>query len=166
MSFPRTLTVLAITLVFSPLFSDPAAAQFFPGRIALPQYDFTWTWGDEALARGGFQDLNMFGNEGGFRCELMATMRPGSRLSRQDVRRLENDIRDNLYFVQAAAMTMYMLESRSELGYATLACAKPEARANDDEEARARREARALERAARERERRRARRARQEADDP
>lgn len=163
MSFPKILSSLAISLFSSQLLVDTAAAQF--GYQTLPQYDFTWTWGEEALARGSFNDIRMNGNEGGFRCELNATMRPGSRLSRQDLNRIENDIRNNMFFVRAASNTMYMLESRSELGYATLECAKPQAEMDADEEKRAAREARARERAARERERRRARREREEANE-
>ena len=163
MSFPKILSAVAVALFSSQLFVDTAAAQF--GYQTLPQYDFTWTWGQEALARGSFNDLAMVGSEGGFRCELNATMRPGSRLSRQDLNQIEDDIRSNLYFVRSASNMMYMLESRSELGYATLACARPQAELDADEEKRAAREARARERAARERERRRARREREEANE-
>ena len=162
MSFPKTLPIIAITLLASQLFLDTAAAQF--GYPALPQYDFTWTWGEESMARGSFNDLTMIGNEGGFRCELNATMRVSSRMSRQDLNRIESDIRNNLFFVRSASNMMYYLEAQRELGYATLACEKPQADLDADEEKRAEREARARERAARERERRRARREREEAN--
>ena len=165
MSFPKTLTVLVTVLFSSPLFLSTASAQFtYPGRIQLPQYDFTWTWGDESMARGSFNEMTMIGGESGFRCELSATMRVSSRLSRQQLQQLENDIRQDVYFVQASVRAMNMLEAQRELGYASLACERPQADVDADEEKRAAREASALERAARERERRRARRAREEAD--
>ena len=130
------------------------------GRMVLPQNDFTWNWGDEALARGGNRQLSMFGSESGFRCELNARMRLTSRLSRQDIRSLENSIRDNVFFVQAVANSMYYLEIQRDLGYATLDCVRPQVDRDQDEEARTEREEKARERAARERERRRARRER------
>tara|TARA_Y100000588_G_C14114434_1_gene864458 strand:+ start:316 stop:717 length:402 start_codon:yes stop_codon:yes gene_type:complete len=132
--------------------------------MALPQNDFTWNWGDETLARGGHRQLSMIGSESGFRCELDARMRITSRLSRQDIRNLENQIRNNVFFVQAVANSMYYLELQRDLGYATLNCVRPQVDRDADEEARANRETRARERAARERERRRARRARQDDD--
>jgi len=156
MSFPKTLPIIATALLGSHLFVNTAAAQL--GMAVLPQNDFTWTWGEESLARGSFRNLSMIGSDGGFRCELNATMRSTSRLGRQELNRIENNIRDNLYFVRSAANMMYSLDVQRELGYATLACEKPQVDLDADEEKRAAREARARERAARERERRRARR--------
>ena len=160
MSFPKTLPIIVATLLGSHLFVNTATAQL--GMAVLPQNDFTWTWGDESLARGSFRNLSMIGSDGGFRCELNATMRSTSRLGRQELSRIENNIRDNLYFVRSVANMMYNLDLQRELGYATLACERPQVDLDADEEKRAEREARARERAASERERRRARRAARE----
>jgi len=103
----------------------------------------------------------MIGSDGFFRCELTGRLRVGSRLSRTDVRQLEDSVRNDLSFVRAANNAMYTLESRGELDWATLDCAKPEP-TEADEAKRDEREARAREKAARERERRRARRQREE----
>jgi hypothetical protein len=132
----------------------------YVGRMVLPQNDFIWNWGDEALGRGGIQQLSMIGSESGFRCELNARMRLTSRLSRLDIRRIETSIRDNVFFVQAVANSMYYLDLQRDLGYATLDCVRPQVDRNEDEEARTEREVKARERAAKERERRRARRSR------
>lgn len=160
MSFPRTIQVVAVALFSNTLFLNPASAQFGYGLSNLPQNDFMWTWGRNVDA-GGITDFSMIGNERAFRCNLMGRLRVGSRLSRNDVRQLENSIRDNLSFVRAATNAMYNLESRGELDWATLECVTPEP-TEADEAKRDQREARALEKAARERERRRARRQREE----
>jgi hypothetical protein len=149
----------AILLIACFFYLTTANPQYI-GRMVLPQNDFTWSWGDENLARAGNRQLSMVGSESGFRCELNARMRLTSRLSRQDIRTLENSIRDNVFFVQAVANSMYYLEIQRDLGYATLDCIRPQVDRDADEEARAEREVKARERAARERERRRARRER------
>ena len=162
MSFPRSIPIVAVALLSNTLLLTPASAQFgvgLPGQN-LPQYDFTWTWGRDVDA-GGIDDFSMIGNDGFFRCALTGRLRVGSRLSRNDVRQLEDSIRNDLSFVRAANNAMYTLESRGELDWATLDCAKPQP-TEADQAKRDEREARAREKAARERERRRARRQREE----
>ena len=164
-SFLKSVRVVAVVLLSNPLFLNTASAQFgtgFPGQSNLPQNDFTWTWGDQDSSGRGIDDFSILGNEAGFRCVLMGELRIGTRMSRMDVRALENDLRTNAYFVRAAANAMYRLDASGEIDWATLACERPQSRMDDDEEKRDEREARALEKAARERDRRRARREREE----
>ena len=154
--------IIATVLLSSAFLVQTAQAQFFPRQ--LPQNDFTWTWGDPERAANKFEDFSMRGGEGGFNCELAGGLSPVSRLTRMDVRQLEDELRQNMFFVQAASNLMYQLDARRDIEWATLACAKPQTTRDQDEEARAEREARALERARRELERRRARQARDEED--
>jgi hypothetical protein len=149
----------AMFLIVGLLCFTTATPQYV-GRMALPQNDFTWNWGDENLARGGTKELSMVGSESGFRCELNARMRLTSRLSRLDMRRIETSIRNNVFFVQAVANSMYYLDYQRDLGYATLDCARAKVDRDADEEARTEREVKARERAAKERELRRSRRSR------
>ena len=136
-SFPKSLWVVAVALLSSPLFLPTASAQFstgFPGQTNLPQNDFTWTWGNQGSARRRIEDFSIFGYEGTFRCELTGKLRLGSRLSRMDVRELESDLRASSYFVSAAANAMNDLDARRELEWATLECEKPQAAEEDQEE--------------------------------
>lgn len=115
----------AITAV---LCAGIAEAQFgfgLPGQRNLPQDDFTWTWGNPRGNKRGLDDISILGSDSGFRCNLTAKLSPGSRLSRMDVRGLENQLRSNMNFATAAANAMNDLESRGELDWATLACTKP-----------------------------------------
>lgn len=163
--FLKAVLVLAVVLLSNALFLNTASAQFgtgFPGQYNLPQNDFTWTWGDQDSAGRGVDDFSILGNEAGFRCVLTGKLRIGTRMSRMDMRALEDDLRANMYFVRAAANAMYRLDASREIDWATLACEKPQLTRDEDQEKRDEREARALEKAARDRDRRRARRAREE----
>jgi len=163
--FVKAIQVVVVVLLSSPLFLSTASAQFgtgFPGQYNLPQNDFTWTWGDQESVGRGIDDFSILGNEAGFRCLLQGKLRIGTRMSRTDMRALENELRSNMYFVRSAANAMYQLDARREIDWATLACEKPQSTRDEDQEKRDEREARALEKAARDRDRRRARRAREE----
>jgi len=166
MSVAKLVRVVAIALFCSPFLLSTASAQFgtgYPGRMNLPQSDFRWTWGDRRSQadRGGIEDFSTLGNEGSFRCDLSGRLRIGSQFSRTDIRNLENDLRQSPFFVQAASNAMYTMEARGQLDWAALTCEIPQP-TEDDQAARDKREARAMEKAARELERRRARRQREE----
>ena len=139
--------------------SNAALAQF--GQVNYPQSDFRWVWGNERdLARRGFEDFSISGNDAGFRCTLKGRLRPGSRLTETDVRALENDLRSTLFFIERSANTMYVLDQQRDIDWAELDCAK---HVDDASAAELReREEKARAKAERDRERRRARRAREE----
>jgi hypothetical protein len=95
------------------------------GVLNLPQHDFTWVWGNRARAearRGN--DLSLTGTDSGFQCELTARLSPGSRLTRMDVRQIENDIRVSMSFIETSARTMNNLDYYRELDWAVLECAR------------------------------------------
>jgi hypothetical protein len=150
--------LLAAVLLVLGLQTSPVAAQF--GMVTLPQDDFVWNWGDVERRRG-IEDFSVAGNEGRFRCELAGAFGPGSRLTSADARQLENELRSSLFFIQAAAQAMYVLDSRRDLDWATLDCQEPEPTEASEAE-RAERLERARERALREQAQRRERERRQE----
>jgi len=92
----------------------------------LPQNDFTWTWGNQQSNRGGPDDISMFGNDSGFRCDLNGKLRIGGRISRMDLRSVENDIRSAMNFITAATYAMNDLDGQRALEWATLKCVKPQ----------------------------------------
>jgi hypothetical protein len=155
-----SLKTIAAVLVVAPLFGAAAHAQF--GIVTLPQNDFTWRWGDveESVARR-FEDFSVNGGESFFRCELTGKLSPGSRMTVNEVRQMENDLQVSMFFIQSAANTMNALDFRRDLDWAELACVKPER--NDDPEASAERVERAREKAVQEMLERRERRERREA---
>ncbi len=161
MRLRKSAGVVAVALFASPLLLSPASAQFssiYPRQ--LPQDDFTWSWGDQNSSVGRLEDFSVFGSDQGFRCDLNGKLRVTSTLSRTEIRQLESELRESMFFIQTAANTMYAMEQRRDLDWATLVCARPQR--DEDQEKRDAREARALEKAAKELERRRARRLREE----
>ena len=159
---PLKSAAAVATGILALLSYGAANAQF--GFYQLPQDDFTWHWGD--IERGsGFEDFSTDGTDGRFRCNLTGRLRPGSRLSRVEVRQMETDIGTSLEFVRAAANAMYALDQQRELDWATLSCKTLEP-AEVSAEERAERETKARERALRELERRRERRADESRDTP
>lgn len=157
----RRIRVCA-TMVVALLCAGPALAQF--GQVNYPQSDFRWVWGNERdLARRGFEDFSVSGNDAGFQCTLKGRLHPGSRLTQTDIRALENELRTTLFFIQRAANTMYVLDQQRDIDWAELDCVK---HVDDASAAELReREEKARAKAERDRERRRARRAREEDDD-
>ena len=131
-----------------------AEAQF--GFYTLPKDDFTWTWGDLERRSAGRPDIEARGSEVGFRCQLTAALRPGSRLTTNDVREIENDVQASLQFIRDSTQLLNALDAQRELDWGVLECDMPEA-AEVSEEERAEREAKARERMQREVDRRRAR---------
>jgi hypothetical protein len=127
--------------------------------MQLPENDFVWAWGraqrPTADARRGIGDFTIYGNEGGFRCELSVRLGIASGLSNTETRGLEAELRASLFFIQDAAYAMNELDYYNSLDWAILDCKKPES--NETEDELAEREAKARERAERRRERRRSR---------
>jgi hypothetical protein len=133
----------------------PVGAQL--GFYQLPQDDFIWNWGNtRGEVQRGFADLELQGNEAGFRCELTARLRASGTLSQPEIRQLENDLRARLDFIYAASEAMSYLERMSSLDWGRLDCKKPEGTVTDEAES-AERESRARDKMQREIERRRAR---------
>ena len=161
MKLSKSITVVATALVPALLFQSTATAQF---GYTLPPDDFTWHWGDIERA-AGMEDFSIDGHDGRFNCTLTGRLRPGSRLSRMDMRQMESELQASIEFVRAAANAMYTLEQQRELDWATLACATP-TRAEATAEERLERENQAREKMLREVERRRARQQREQADTP
>jgi hypothetical protein len=138
------------------LFGAAVSAGAQLGFYQLPKDDFIWNWGNTRdEVQRGFADLDLQGNEAGFRCELTARLRASGTLSQPEIRQLENDLRARLDFIYAASEAMTYLERMSSLDWGRLDCKKPE-RAIADEAESAEREARAREKMQREIERRRA----------
>jgi hypothetical protein len=158
----KPTAALAAGMFVLVLFHGTANAQF--GFAQLPQDDFTWHWGDFERS-SGFEDFASSGNDGRFRCELTGKLRPGSRMSRTDVREMETELRSSLEFVRSVANAMYILDQQRELDWATLVCKTPEPTEVSAEE-KLERETKARERALRDLERRRARREREEGGTP
>jgi len=162
MSLSKTMTAVAAALVLTPLLHSTANAQFgFPGIVSLPRDDFTWNWGELRESRGS-TDFEMVGAEAGFRCELKGRMSPASRMSQPDLRTFESNLRSSLYFIQATAEAMYVLDYERDLEWAELVCAKPEGEM--DEEKTQQKVDKAREKAQRKQAERRARRERDEAE--
>jgi hypothetical protein len=153
---------LAAALLISSFYARDATAQF--GHLNYPQSDFKWVWGRQnELRRNGFADFDVSGRDAGFDCTLQGRLHPGSRLTQTDIRGLENDLSQSLYFIETAANTMYVLDQQRDIDWAELDCVKP---VIDESAAElAEREAKARAKAERDRERRRERRARDEARD-
>jgi len=134
---PKSIGLIAVVLLSAPLLLTTASAQFntgFGGQMRLPQDDFTWTWGDRSSAGRGFEDISIFGNEEGFRCDLAGKLKSGTRISRMDVREIEREIRSSTYFIQAAANAMNNLDAQRELDWASLKCEKPKSDEEDQTE--------------------------------
>ena len=70
--------------------------------------------------------LAVFGNEGGFGCDLTGKLRISSRMTRMDIRNLESELRGQMNFIQTVAYRMNSLDAQRELEWATLECKKPE----------------------------------------
>jgi hypothetical protein len=101
-------------------------AQFSP-FVNLPQSDFTWRWGDwENSGTRRSEDFSVSGSEGGFRCDLIGRLSPGNRMTDLQVRQMANDLSVSLYFIQAAANAMNVLDQQRDLDWAELACVKPQ----------------------------------------
>ena len=144
------------------LLCGTAGAQF-SGLVQLPRDDFTWRWGNwERETRSRVEDFSVNGGEAGFRCELTGRLGPGSRMSTREIRQMEMDLSVSLYFIQAAASAMNILDRQLDLDWAELACLKPEG--TDDPEATQERVDRAREKAVQEMLERRERRERRERD--
>ncbi len=155
MSGMRNFRVLITSAVVSLCFLPSAMAQFgFPAQ--LPDEDFVWMWGRQnERAPRRFEDFSVNGSDGQFRCDLTGKMSVTGRMSPQEIREMENQLRASLYFVQESASTMYQLDLLRELDWAMLDCRK---HVSDETESEAQeREDKARERAERKRERRRAR---------
>lgn len=151
----------ALGAALSGLVALSAEAQF--GFYTLPQNDFTWTWGDiERRQDGRFIDIKASGSEPPFRCEVTAALRPGNRLSPNEVRELANRLQGSIQFVRDTVYLLNDLDAARALDWAQLSCMKHEGR-EVTEEQRAERESKARERMQREVERRRER--QQRADD-
>jgi len=121
MRLHRSIPAAAAWLVAATLLAGPAAAQF----VNLPQNDFTWRWGD-LEERQQMHDFSASGNEAGFRCDLRGVLRAGTRVTRMDMRRFENELELSLYFIQSAARVMNDLDFNRELAWAVLDCVRPE----------------------------------------
>jgi hypothetical protein len=150
----KCFAALAAAFLIASLCARDAVAQF--GRLNYPQSDFRWVWGQQNdLRRRGFADFNVSGRDGGFDCKLEGRLHPGSRMTQMDIRGLENDLGQSLFFIETAANTMYALDQQRDIDWAELDCVKSVI----DESATelAEREAKARAKAERDRERRRER---------
>ncbi|MET0209887.1 MAG: hypothetical protein ABW220_12655, partial [Burkholderiaceae bacterium] len=83
-SLRRTAVALIALVAGNALLQNPAQAQF--GMYQLPKDDFVWNWGRAAgeAGRTGFEDINVWGNESGFRCQLTAKSGFSGRMSPSD----------------------------------------------------------------------------------
>jgi hypothetical protein len=135
--------------------AGPASAQF---GYTLPKDDFVWNWGrgGEDAANRGFEDFDVRGGEQGFNCELTGKVGLSGRMSQNDIKALEDQLRARLDFIYAAATYMRELEQQHLIDWARLACDKYEAAPSTEEE-KAEREAKAKEKMQREIDRRRER---------
>ncbi len=151
MNFGRFPVIVAAVATVA---GTTAVAQFgLP--MQLPKENFVWAWGrtQGADGRSGFEDFNIIGSDGGFRCQLTGKMSIASGLGRTEVRALEEQLRASLFFIQESAYTMNTYDSYRYIDWAILDCKKPES--TETENDLAEREAKARERAERARERRR-----------
>jgi hypothetical protein len=151
----RVVAALAALAALAAWAAAPAHAQF---GYNLPKDDFIWNWGRSAgeNASTGFEDFSIRGGESGFNCELTGKVGPSGRMSTNDVRALEEELRTRMDFIYAAATYMNQLEAQNLIDWARLKCDKPEATPSTAED-KAERESRAKEKMQREIERRRAR---------
>lgn len=140
------MAALAIT-------AAPSVSAQFGLPMQLPENDFIWRWGSDAGR--GFEDIDVIGSDGRFRCELTGKLRLSGRISPSDTRNIEQQLRSSMQFVYEATYTMNQLEASGNLQWAILDCKQPVADEDTEDEV-AEREAKARERAERRRERRRA----------
>lgn len=120
---PRARRTLVLGALLWAVSYGTALAQFnVPGFSNLPDDDFTWRWGEQRGSR--IEDFSIRATDTGFDCTLTGELRPGSRLSRIELRRIENELRSSLSFVAAATSTMNGLERRRDLDWAVLDCEK------------------------------------------
>lgn len=163
-SRPVARSTASLLLAFA--LASPAWAQFgtvYPGFYTLPKNDFTWLWGDpEERDFSRSPDFTVHGNESGFECALDGRLRPGSHLERLDIREMERNLSNSLFFIQDTVQTLNVLDQGLDLDWGRLACMKRQIDPNAEQEQE--RLDRAIEKAERARERRRAREA-TEADD-
>lgn len=127
--FKSTIGWIGVSFLLNLFFLNTVGAQFsggFPGQMNLPKSDFTWTWGRKPNGEVRFEDFSVLGNELSFRCDLTGRLRIGSRLSRMDIRNLENELRGQMSFIQSATYMMNNLDANRELEWATLECKLPE----------------------------------------
>lgn len=159
----KTTTAAALTLAAVAALAPAggAYAQFSP-FVTLPGNDFTWRWGDLERASRGIEDISINGTESGFRCDLTAKLSPSSRRTPNEIREIESELRTSLYFIQAAANAMNVLDRQLELDWAELACIKHQDAEPDPEKSQERVD-RAREKAVQEMLERRERRERREA---
>jgi hypothetical protein len=151
----KSLALAALaTAAAAVLATATAHAQF---GYTLPNSDFVWNWGrNPEGANTKFEDFSVSGGEAGFRCELTGRTGFSGRMSPNDIRALEEELRGRLDFIYAVATYMNQLESQNLIDWARLACDKYEPEPSTEEE-KAEREAKAKEKMQREIERRRAR---------
>jgi hypothetical protein len=144
---------LVIVAAMAALAASSAHAQL--GYYQLPQNDFVWNWGANPDRQVGFEDFNVTGGEGGFRCELKGKISPGSTMTPTQVHQLQDTLRARLDFIYATSTYMNQLDQQRELDWAKLSCAKPEPTPATAQE-KADREAKARDKMQREIDRRRA----------
>jgi hypothetical protein len=134
MNVSRILSVLGAPAVVASAIAGSAHAQVSPfGQLSLPETDFTWIWGNLERARGR-EDLSIRSADSGFQCTLKAGYAPGSRLTMEQERELENQLTTALYFIQESAYTMNALEQRRDIDWATLNCVRPEPNVDEAEQ--------------------------------
>ena len=154
-SLPRRLFAPAALATITVLSAHAAHAQF--GFYQLPKDDFVWNWGRNSEgANTRFEDFSVSGSEAGFRCELTGKTGFSGRMSPNDIRALEEELRTRLDFIYAVSNYMNELERQNLIDWARLSCEKYEAEPSTEEE-KVERESRAKEKMQREIERRRAR---------
>jgi hypothetical protein len=159
-SLPGRLAALALPAALAAiaaLVTTSAHAQFGGFGYSLPKDDFVWNWGrNREGGNTGFEDFEVHGGEAGFTCVLTGKVGFSGRLSRDDIRALEDELRTRMDFIYAAASYMNSFEQQNLIEWARLDCDKFEAAPSTAEE-KAEREARAKEKMQREIERRRER---------
>ena len=126
------IIVAAIVMLLVPFAGNDAYAQF-GAYFQLPQNDFTWTWGERRNSRG-FADISVNGTDQGFRCSLEAKLSVNSRITRMDVRSIENEMRSAMSFVQTASYSMNDLDARRQIDWAVLECEKPQRREREEKD--------------------------------
>jgi hypothetical protein len=107
-------------------FAGAAIAQL--GTYQLPNNNFVWRWGDEngrSLHRA--EDLEVSGGEAGFRCDLTAAISPGSHLTPNDVRQIQQQLSSAIDFIYKSTMLMNDMHNQRQIDWAMLSCARPEA---------------------------------------
>jgi hypothetical protein len=154
---PFALASLAAIAATAVLATTGAHAQFGGFGYTLPKDDFVWNWGrNREGANTAFEDFSVHGGEGGFTCELTGKVGFSGRMSRDDIRALEEELRRRMDFIYAASAYMNNLDQQNLIEWARLDCDKLEAAPSTAEE-KAERESRAKEKMQKEIERRRAR---------